>query len=346
MAEQHEPSQDGPPQEPASSRTQQGAERRPARRWWCRHPKPDYPPPTGCRRVYIPIYGYLDADDDHRARVERFFHVPMLVLALLVLPVLGMEYLQGPERQARSSERLQQRIDAPRHGSGTTNAPAPATAPSSAPATGIVPLDQGSGDAHPPAEPSLPLPADAGSRLSRFIDHPAMLVATDIAMIFIWLAFFFEFVIKISIAPSRVQYAVRNWIDIVIIALPMLRVFRGMRALRALRTAQVARYTQVYRLRGVAMKLMRTMGALVLGMEAVRKLKERIQPPSEEDAPPDYTQWSRASLIAEIHRLNELNERLEKQVKRHQRKAKGSASPASASTRMSESENLKESDRP
>jgi hypothetical protein len=263
--------------------------------------------------VIIPIYGWLDADDDHRSRVEKFFHIPMLVLALLVLPVLAIEYLQGPERLARSSERLEQTDPSP-----AANASSPAD-PSTLPETSSNQAARSDGeDSRPTAHVMSPEEVRQASWFARIIDHPAMLVATDVALAFIWLAFFFEFVIKIAFAPSRAQYALKNWIDIVIILLPMLRVFRGMRALRALRTAQVARVTQVYRLRGVAIKLMRTAAALVLGLEAVRKMRERLGKPDGQEAPPDYTHWSRASLIAEIQRLKELHKRLEKELEGHQ----------------------------
>lgn len=54
--------------------------------------RPDYPAPPGCRRIWLPVRGYLDVDDDIRKRVDRFFSVPMLTLALLVLPLLVVDY--------------------------------------------------------------------------------------------------------------------------------------------------------------------------------------------------------------------------------------------------------------
>lgn len=54
--------------------------------------RPDYPSPPGCRRIWLPFRGYLDVDDDIRKRVDRFFSVPMLTLALLVLPLLVVDY--------------------------------------------------------------------------------------------------------------------------------------------------------------------------------------------------------------------------------------------------------------
>lgn len=54
--------------------------------------RPDFPAPPGCRRIWVPFRGYLDVDDDIRKRVDRFFNVPMLTLALLVLPLLVVDY--------------------------------------------------------------------------------------------------------------------------------------------------------------------------------------------------------------------------------------------------------------
>lgn len=54
--------------------------------------RPDFPPPPGCRRIWVPFRGWLDVDDDVRRAVDRFFNVPMLTLALLVLPLLVVDY--------------------------------------------------------------------------------------------------------------------------------------------------------------------------------------------------------------------------------------------------------------
>lgn len=51
------------------------------------------PPRPGVRYVRVPMLGVVIADDELRARVRRRFHWPMIVLALLVLPVLGVEFL-------------------------------------------------------------------------------------------------------------------------------------------------------------------------------------------------------------------------------------------------------------
>lgn len=49
------------------------------------------PPRPGVRHVRIARMGVVIADDELRQRVDRFFHWPMIVLALLVLPLLAIE---------------------------------------------------------------------------------------------------------------------------------------------------------------------------------------------------------------------------------------------------------------
>jgi voltage-gated potassium channel len=51
----------------------------------------------------------------------------------------------------------------------------------------------------------------------------------------IWLAFLAEYVALLMLAPDRWGYVRSHWLDLVIIAVPMLRIFRIARALRALR---------------------------------------------------------------------------------------------------------------
>jgi hypothetical protein len=195
--------------------------------------------------MYIPIYGYLDVDDDHRARVEHFFHVPMIILALLVLPLLVVEWSYAE---------------------------------------------------------------------SFHLAHPLIQIAIYATGAIIWFAFLVEFVVKVSIARSRVDYMTRNWLDIVIVVLPMLRPFR---ALRVVRAAQVTRLSRVFKIRGVIFKLLRTAAAAVVGLEFFRRLGERFRGPVAKTSAPDYAKWSRAALIAEISRLNDRISLLEAQARHH-----------------------------
>jgi hypothetical protein len=217
---------------------------------------PPFATPPGCVRLRLPCVGWLDVDDDTRQRVDHLFHVPMLILSLLVLPVLGLEYLQWKANESQTSFWGQQ-----------------------------------------------------------YLTEDWLTVAVGAAMVVIWLAFMVEFTVKIAIAPNRLRYAARNWLDIVIIALPMLRPFRGMRALRAARIANVSR---VFTLRGVVVKFARTAGAFVLGLEGVRRLRARFIPPADNpQAPPDYHYWTKSALIEEIERLKRENILLKKEKPNH-----------------------------
>lgn len=63
----------------------------------------------------------------------------------------------------------------------------------------------------------------------------------------IWIAFIAEFLLKLWLAPRRVRYFVNNWLTVIALLVPALRVFRLLRALRLLQTARVASTTRVVR---------------------------------------------------------------------------------------------------
>ncbi|MCK4871349.1 MAG: ion transporter [Phycisphaerales bacterium] len=157
------------------------------------------PPPPGVRYVTVPGLGIVIANDRLRARVDRYFHWPMIVLAILILPLLVVDFTYLHEH------------------------------------------------------------ADTTPVVTWW--------AVRISEAAIWLAFLVEFVIKEMIAESRFEYARRNWIDIVIIVLPLLR---------PLRVARLARTSRVFRLRGVGMKVARYVLALILGLKATDKLLSRF----------------------------------------------------------------------
>lgn len=228
-----------------------------------RHRKPKLPPPPGVVRLYIPTYGYIDAGDEERVRVDDLFNVPMIVLALLTLPLLAAEHFLGPDS----------------------------------------------------------------------LDKPVLQFVMQAALGFIWLAFLVEFVVKISIAPSRVKYATQNWVDIVIILLPMLRVFRAARIIRAGRAVKVARAARLYRLRGLGLKLFRTGLPLILSLSFVKRIRQRFQNPDSKPSRPSYEQWEKSALISEIDRLNrQLDDtktelyRMQMRLNRERRKRKDAAS--------------------
>ncbi|UCD76856.1 MAG: ion transporter [Phycisphaerales bacterium] len=160
------------------------------------------PPLPGVRHVRLPLAGIVIADDELRDRMERRFHWPMIILALLVLPLIGMEFFLLPK-----------------------------------------------------------LPAAQKDLAQTFI------VITEITISF---AFLIEFVVKITVAESRLEYIRRNWLDIVVICLPLLR------ALRVLRVARVAQTSRTFRLRGVGMKFARHILTMLLGLNITDRLLERF----------------------------------------------------------------------
>ncbi len=62
------------------------------------------PPRPGVRHVKLKRLGILVADDELRRRVDRLFHRPMIILALLVLPVLAIELLYLNPEQFKSHD--------------------------------------------------------------------------------------------------------------------------------------------------------------------------------------------------------------------------------------------------
>ena len=201
------------------------------------------PVPSGWRRVWVPFSGWRLVGPDERERVDRRFQTPMLVLALLALPVFTFEFWMPVE----------------------------------------------------------------------WLGWPAVAWSIDIAMGVIWLAFLVEFVIKISIAESRLRYVVKNWLDLVIILLPFLRPLRGVAAMRSLR---LARMLQVFSIRGVAMKALRATIAAALGLELIKRLSGVLpdEDPAVQKERRRLAEMSRSALIEEIHKLNRHIKELEEKL--------------------------------
>lgn len=191
------------------------------------------PPPPGCRYVAIRWLGVVIADDDLRRRVDRWFHVPMIVLALLVLPLLLLDFMY---------------------------------------------IREGNADGTP-----------TGGWLW-------WLVIGGLTLI--WIAFTLEFIIKIMIAERRFEYLRRNWLDVVIIVIPLLR---------PLRVAALARTTHAFRLRGVGFKLARYIFTFFVGMEMGNRLLHRlgVKPRPIRPKPEDMTRYQ---LIDEVTRLRRLTD--------------------------------------
>lgn len=66
----------------------------------------------------------------------------------------------------------------------------------------------------------------------------AILVGIDYL---IWGVFAADLAVKVAIAPDRRRYLRRHWLDVVLVALPMLRPVRAVRSLRTLRALHAGR---------------------------------------------------------------------------------------------------------
>ncbi|HET6467689.1 MAG TPA: ion transporter, partial [Geminicoccaceae bacterium] len=76
----------------------------------------------------------------------------------------------------------------------------------------------------------------------------------------IWIAFVFDFLLRFALAPRKVRYLRTNWLTVISLLLPALRVFRVLRLLRVARAAQATR----------GLRLVRVLGSLNRGMRATR----------------------------------------------------------------------------
>lgn len=149
--------------------------------------------------LWLPHWGWQRIDQQLFQRLERLFAVPMLTIALLIVPILGIE-LWLTDRAATWS--------------------------------------------------MLALTLEVGTAM-------------------IWLAFTIEYVLMLSVAELKLRYCRENWINLVIILLPLVAFLRGLQVLRATKAMRVARLLRIYRLRGLLCRAHRVLIVLNL-IERVR----------------------------------------------------------------------------
>ncbi len=68
-----------------------------------------------------------------------------------------------------------------------------------------------------------------------------------VGQVAIWVVFLAAFVVELSLAPKKLLYLRRNWILVVSLGIPALRIFRIAQAMRVLRAARFVRSTSVVR---------------------------------------------------------------------------------------------------
>lgn len=155
-------------------------------------------------RIWLPVWGWCEVDDALRKRLRKAFAAPMIVIALMILPVLLVEFT------------MQRRIH----------------------------------------------------------ENPWLQGALHIGTGLIWFAFAFEFIVMYSVAEKKLRYCKQHWVDLIIIALPLVSFLRTFRVIRAMRLAKLARAQQltrmgrIYRLRGLAVKAFRA----ILLFEVVNRI--------------------------------------------------------------------------
>ena len=99
----------------------------------------------------------------------------------------------------------------------------------------------------------------------RLRELPALVLALDIGIAVIWVAFATEFIFKASVHPKPFAFAKERWLDVAIVVIPMLEfvltqwaeaapLVRLLRLGRALSPEQLSRMQRLYRLQGLATK--------------------------------------------------------------------------------------------
>ena len=81
----------------------------------------------------------------------------------------------------------------------------------------------------------------------------------------IWIIFILDFALKLTLAPRKMSYLKSNWLTVIALVVPALRVFRLIRVVRLLRVARAAR----------GLRLVRVVTSLNRGMKALGATMER-----------------------------------------------------------------------
>ena len=116
----------------------------------------------------------------------------------------------------------------------------------------------------------------------------------------IWIVFIAEFLLRFTLAPERLVFVRRNWITVVALVVPALRVFAGIKLLRAIRAVRGLRLVRIIgaanrgmnalrskmRRRGLGYALVLTVGVVLLGLrECWHSNPPRPQRPASQISP-------------------------------------------------------------
>lgn len=87
----------------------------------------------------------------------------------------------------------------------------------------------------------------------------------ELAGTLIWMAFILEFLIKFTLAPKKLSYLKHNWLTVISLLVPALRVLRFARVLRLMRLSRAAR----------GIRLVKVVGSLNRGMRSLARTMRR-----------------------------------------------------------------------
>lgn len=102
-------------------------------------------------------------------------------------------------------------------------------------------------------------------------NHPRMALATHLATCIIWIGFTMEFLWMVAAAPGKLAYCLKNWINLVIILLPLVAFLRVLNVFRFTRMLRAGKLLRAYRLRGLWTRLWR----LALLFNLLERLQQR-----------------------------------------------------------------------
>ena len=102
-------------------------------------------------------------------------------------------------------------------------------------------------------------------------NHPRMALATHLITCVIWIGFTMEFLWMVAAAPDKLAYCLKNWINLVIILLPLVAFLRMLNIFRFTRMLRAGKLLRDYRLRGLWTRLWR----LALLFNLLDRLQQR-----------------------------------------------------------------------
>lgn len=102
-------------------------------------------------------------------------------------------------------------------------------------------------------------------------NHPRLALATHLITCGIWTGFTVEFLLMVAAAPSKLTYCLKNWVNLVIILLPLVAFLRILSAFRFARMIRAGKLLRAYRLRGLWSRLWR----LALLFNLFERLQQR-----------------------------------------------------------------------